>query len=235
MSYIAHSWRRARQREGRRGRAPCGADEFGDASKPLLVEVVDGAVTQELACHEQHGLRVRWARRAWDDEPAGVSDGVAVRPSRRTEGCSQDTCCSFPAGPVTALAAGNEEQRGGPPTGAVWASKRRERPGAQRARQASDMDATKRWDANQWKEDFSAPLPGTPNVVFRVPEKPLRFEHWGAHKDFPLPNISLSLAATPKLISMNSQDKRHKIYTGSGHHCGVIPYSCVVVVDCLLG
>ena len=31
------------------------------------------------------------------------------------------------------------------------------------------------------------------------------------------------------------QHKRHKIYTGSGHHCGVIPYSSVVVVGCLLG
>ena len=27
---------------------------------------------------------------------------------------------------------------------------------------------------------------------------------------------------------MNSQHKRNKIYTGSGHHCGVIPYSSVV-------
>ena len=29
--------------------------------------------------------------------------------------------------------------------------------------------------------------------------------------------------------------QRHKIYTGSGHRCGVITYSSVVVVDCLLG
>ena len=29
--------------------------------------------------------------------------------------------------------------------------------------------------------------------------------------------------------------QRHKIYTGSGHRCGVITYSRVVVVDCLLG
>ena len=46
-------------------------------------------------------------RRAWEEEPAGVSDGVAVRPSRRTEGCSEDACCSFHAGPVAALAAGD--------------------------------------------------------------------------------------------------------------------------------
>ena len=35
--------------------------------------------------------------------------------------------------------------------------------------------------------------------------------------------------------SMNSQHKGHKIYTGSGHFAGVIPYSSVVVMDCLLG
>ena len=35
--------------------------------------------------------------------------------------------------------------------------------------------------------------------------------------------------------STNSQHKGHKIYTGSGHRCGVISYSSVVVVDCLLG
>ena len=49
------------------------------------------------------------ARRAWDDEPAGVSDGVAVRPSCRTDGCSEDACCLFHAGPVEALAACNGE------------------------------------------------------------------------------------------------------------------------------
>ena len=51
-------------------------------------------------------------RRAWDEEPAGVSDGVAVRPPRRTEGCSEDAWCSCPVGPTAALAAGDREQRG---------------------------------------------------------------------------------------------------------------------------
>ena len=58
-------------------------------------------------------------RRARDNEPAGVSDGVAVRPSHRTEGCSEDACYSFPAGPVAALTVGDRERRGGLPTGAV--------------------------------------------------------------------------------------------------------------------
>ena len=46
---------------------------------------------------------------------------------------------------------------------------------------------TKRQDAEQRKERFGAPLPGTPNVGFRVPAKPLRFEYWGAHEDLSLP------------------------------------------------
>ena len=58
--------------------------------------------------------------------------------------------------------------------------------------------------------------------------KPLRFEHWGAREDFPLPNHALSLTAISKLSSTNPQHKRHEIYTGSGHRCGVIPYSSVV-------
>ena len=50
------------------------------------------------------------ARRAWDDEAAGVSDGVAVRPSLHTEGCWDEACCSFHVGPVAALAAGDGER-----------------------------------------------------------------------------------------------------------------------------
>ena len=50
---------RATQQEGRQGGAPCGADELGDAGEPVLVEVIDGAVVQELSCQEQRGVRVR--------------------------------------------------------------------------------------------------------------------------------------------------------------------------------
>ena len=39
--------------------SPYGTNELGDVSEPLLVEVVDGAVAQELACHAQRGLRIR--------------------------------------------------------------------------------------------------------------------------------------------------------------------------------
>ena len=56
MSHVARGWRRVRQREGRCRGAPCGADELGDAVEPLLVEVVDGAVAQELVRREERGL-----------------------------------------------------------------------------------------------------------------------------------------------------------------------------------
>ena len=49
-------------------------------------------------------------RRAWEDEAAAkVSDGVAVRRSRRMEGGSDESCCSWITGPVAALATGNGE------------------------------------------------------------------------------------------------------------------------------
>ena len=59
------------------------------------------------------------ARGARDEEPAGVSEGMAVRPSRRMEGCSDDACCLFATRPVATLAIVDGERREGPPTGAV--------------------------------------------------------------------------------------------------------------------
>ena len=74
MSPIARGWLRGRQRVGRRRRAPRDMDELGDADElgdtvePLLVEVVDGAVAQELVRREErgpylHGSAVRVRRR----------------------------------------------------------------------------------------------------------------------------------------------------------------------------
>ena len=113
MSLIARGWLMGRQRVGRRRRAPRGADEL------VLVEVIDGEVVQELTHQEQRGVRVRGGMTSVERRPTGVSDGVAVRPSRRTEGCRDEACCSFPAGPVAALAAGDGERRGRLPMGAV--------------------------------------------------------------------------------------------------------------------
>ena len=45
--------RRAKQREGPQGGAPCGTDELGDAGELVLVEVVDGAIMEELPRQEQ--------------------------------------------------------------------------------------------------------------------------------------------------------------------------------------
>ena len=60
--------------------------------------------------------------------------------------------------------------------------------------------------------------------------RPLRFEHWGARGDYAL---NLSVSQGSKLLK--EMHKRHEIYTSSGHRCGVIPYSSVWWVDCLLG
>ena len=127
------------------------------------------------------------------------------------------------------MAAGDGERWGGLPTGAVRTTRvaRAARRSA-RVRHASAMETMERGDAERRKGSFSAPVPGAPNVGSRVLAKPSRFEHWGAHEDLPLLNHALSLATISKASSTNSQHKGHKIYTGSGHRCGVIPYSSVV-------
>ena len=51
----------------------------------------------------------------------------------------------------------------------------------------SAMDAVEWWNADWRMESFSAPLPSAPNIRFRVPAKPLRFEHRGAHEDLSFP------------------------------------------------
>src|SRR4051812_2102522 len=60
--------------------------------------------------------------------------------------------------------------------------------------------------------------------------RPLRFELWGAREDYAL---YLSVSQGSKLLE--EQHKRHRVYTSSGHHCGVIPYSSLWWVDCFLG
>ena len=124
------------------------------------------------------------ARQAWDDEVAGVSDGVAVRPSRRTEGCWEEACCSFPAGSVAALAAGDGERRGRPPTGAVWATRvARAARRSTRARRASAMDTTE--DHTRTAEErFRCTTTWRAKCRISGSGRPLRFEHWGAHGDF---------------------------------------------------
>ena len=75
------------QRNGRRRRAPCGADELGDAVEPFFVDVVDGTVAQELVRRDECSPSLHGRAESRDEEPDGVSEGVAVRPSCRTDGC----------------------------------------------------------------------------------------------------------------------------------------------------
>ena len=55
--------------------------------------------------------------------------------------------------------------------------------------------------------------------------RPSRFELWGACGD--LAFYCLLLAASLRSKLWKEQHKRRRVYTGSGHHCGVIPYSSV--------
>ena len=52
-SFVARVGRVAVQRNGRRRRAPCGADELGDAVEPFFIDVVDRTVAQELVCRDE--------------------------------------------------------------------------------------------------------------------------------------------------------------------------------------
>ena len=173
------------------------------------------------------------ARRAWDDEPDGVRDGVEVRPSHRTEGCRDEAYCSFPAGPVAVLAAGDGERWGRPPTGAVWATRaaRADRRSA-RARRASDMDTTED-HTRPAEERFRRTPTWRTKCQISGSGRPLRFEHWGAREDLSPTGSRIKSRKGSRLERRTH--KGHEIYTGSGHHCGVIPYSSVWCVDCLRG
>ena len=57
-SFLVRARQGAMQREGWSRGAPGGADELVDAGEPLVVEVVDGTVVQELSRQEQRGVRV---------------------------------------------------------------------------------------------------------------------------------------------------------------------------------
>ena len=85
-SFVARAGWGAVQRNGRRRRAPCGADELGDAVEPFFVDVVDGTVAQELVCRDErssslHGCAERAGRRtSWGERG---SSGAAVLPHGR--------------------------------------------------------------------------------------------------------------------------------------------------------
>ena len=73
-SFVARAGRGAAQRNGRHGRAPCGADKLGDAVEPFFVDIVDEMVAQELVCR---------------DERSSSLQGCAERAGRRTSWCER--------------------------------------------------------------------------------------------------------------------------------------------------
>src|SRR3954469_8987977 len=128
------------------------------------------------------------------------------------------------------MTAGDGERRGRPPTGAVWAT--REAMAARRwarARRASDMDATVEGGRSGGRQFPVHPYLARQmsDFVFR---QTLKVQTLGcARRLCPLP-LRLS-----RIYLLKEQHKRHMVYTSSGHHCGVIPYSSLWWVDCLLG
>ena len=70
-----------------------------------------------------------------------------------------------------------------------------------------------------------APLPGAPNVGFRVPADPSG-SNTGVRAEISPPTY-LHPSASLRSKLWKEQHKRHEVYTGSGHRCGVIPYSSV--------
>ena len=53
--------------------------------------------------------------------------------------------------------------------------------------------------------------------------RPLRFELWGARGDY-----AFYLTVLQRSRLLKELHKRHKVYTGSGHRCGVTLLQCVV-------
>ena len=64
------------------------------------------------------------------------------------------------------------------------------------------------------------------SVEFVGSGKPLRFELWGVHEELSFPGL---LAQRSHGLAQRTQGTRDTwVYTGSGHRCGVVPYSSVV-------
>ena len=165
------------------------------------------------------------ARRAWDDEPAWVSDGVSVQrgclllvPHRAGGGVGgrRWRTTGWPADK------GRLSNTGGESSPALSASSASVLHGDDEATGRGATEGKLRriptWRAKCW-------ITGS--------GKTLKVRTLGCARRSPPTDPRPSFAKISRTNSTNSQHKGHKIYTGSGHHCGVIPYSSVVVVDCL--
>lgn len=104
MSYISCSMRWLRQRPRRHGRISGGADKLGYVVEPVPIEVVDQPVAQEITRHEQRGLRIHRATTSMGGRSSLSQQRSSGGPSQRMEGCSDEPCCSWLAGPVPAYA-----------------------------------------------------------------------------------------------------------------------------------
>ena len=172
-SFIARAGRGAVQREGRRGGAPSGADELGDSVEPLFVDVVDWAVAQELVCRDErssslHGRAGRAGRRTSGGERG--RSGAAVSPHgrvlgrclllvpRRAGGGVDGRRRGTTRAPADGSRLGDAGSEGGSALGAGPTSVRHGCDGRRRT--------------GRRKTNSGAPLPGAPNVGFRVPADP---------------------------------------------------------------
>ena len=66
------------------------------------------------------------------------------------------------------------------------------------------------------EEDSDAPLPGAPNVGFRVPQTLERFELWGVCGNLNLPSLPTRNSPKPSTTSSKRQGDT-TVYPGSGH------------------
>ena len=157
MSHITRLRWRGKQRAGRHRSLADGIDELGDVAEPVVVEVVGGAITQELARHEQRSLRVRRPTASMGGRCRGRSGrwsrGAAITPHGRWQ---RQILLLASIGSVAALATGEAEWRGALlPAGAVQATRASRR--SARTRRVSAI-GVKEWRGNErWKKDFDTP------------------------------------------------------------------------------
>ena len=155
-------------------------DELGHAGEPVLVEVVDGTVVQELTRQEQRSVRVRAGttgvgrRTGWGQRRGG---GAAFPPHQTMQGRGLLLVPRRAGGGV-----------GGRRRGTTGASadrndgerlERREQPDARRA---SDMDTVENHTRLAGERFRHTPTWRT-KCRISGSGRPLRFELWGAHED----------------------------------------------------
>ena len=98
-----------------------------------------------------------------------------------------------------------------------------------RARRASDMGVMVGRERGGGRRILAHPYPARQMSDFGF-RQTLKVRTLGCAR-----RLRLLLPVLQRSKLLKELHKGHKIYTGSGHRCGVIPYSSVWLVDCLLG